>query len=29
MFAGLTKKDLRRGKWRHLTPEELNYLKML
>jgi 23S rRNA pseudouridine2605 synthase len=29
MFAGLTKKDLRRGKWRSLTPEELNYLKML
>ncbi len=29
MFAGLTKKDLRRGKWRHLSPEELNYLKML
>lgn len=29
IFAGLTKKDLRRGKWRHLTPEELNYLKML
>lgn len=29
MFAGLTKKDLRRGKWRHLTPEELNFLKML
>ena len=29
MFAGLTKKDLRRGKWRHLTPEELNFLNML
>ncbi len=29
MFAGLTKKDLRRGKWRHLTKEEVNYLKML
>lgn len=29
MFAGLTKKDLRRGKWRPLTQEELNFLKML
>ncbi|MFO7722891.1 MAG: pseudouridine synthase [Bacteroidales bacterium] len=29
MFAGLTKKDIRRGKWRPLTHEELNYLKML
>jgi 23S rRNA pseudouridine2605 synthase len=27
-FAGLTKKDLQRGKWRFLTTEELNYLKM-
>lgn len=29
MFAGLTKKDLRRGKFRELTPSELKYLKML
>ena len=29
MFAGLTKKDLRRGKWRHINPEELNFIKML
>jgi len=29
MFAGLTKKDLRRGKWRNLLPEELNFLNML
>lgn len=28
-FAGLTKKDVPRGKWRHLTEKELNYLKML
>ncbi len=28
-FAGLTKKDLPRGKWRHLTREEINMLKML
>lgn len=27
-FAGLTKKDLQRGKWRFLTNDELNYLKM-
>lgn len=29
IFAGLTKKDLPRGRWRHLTPQEVNYLKML
>ncbi len=28
-FAGLTKKDLARGKWRFLTEMELNMLKML
>ena len=28
-FAGLTKKDIPRGKWRHLTPKEVSYLKML
>ncbi len=28
-FAGLTKKDLPRGKWRHLTDKEVSYLKML
>ena len=27
-FAGLTKKDIPRGKWRYLTPKEVNYLKM-
>lgn len=27
MYAGLTKKDLPRGKWRHLTPEEIRTLK--
>ena len=26
-FAGLTKKNLARGKWRYLTQEEVNYLK--
>lgn len=29
IFAGLTKKDLPRGKWRHLTEMEVNRLKML
>ncbi|MBK7175293.1 MAG: pseudouridine synthase [Bacteroidales bacterium] len=29
VFAGLTKKDLPRGKWRLLTEHEVNYLKML
>lgn len=28
-FAGLTKKDLPRGRWRFLTDSEVNYLKML
>ncbi len=28
-FAGLTKKDVPRGKWRHLTDKEVSYLKML
>lgn len=27
-FAGLTKKNLRRGQWRYLSQEEVNYLKM-
>jgi len=27
-FAGLTKKNLPRGKWRHLTQQEVNLLKM-
>ena len=26
-FAGLTKKDLPRGRWRFLTPQEVNYIK--
>ncbi|MBR6340034.1 MAG: pseudouridine synthase [Alloprevotella sp.] len=26
-FAGLTKKNLKRGDWRHLTPEEVNFLR--
>lgn len=29
IFAGLTKKDLPRGKYRHLSPKEINFLKML
>jgi 23S rRNA pseudouridine2605 synthase len=29
MFAGLTKKDLPRGRYRHLTEQEIAYLKML
>jgi 23S rRNA pseudouridine2605 synthase len=29
VFAGLTKKDLPRGKWRFLTREEINRLKMI
>ncbi len=29
VFASLTKKDLPRGKWRHLRSEEVNFLKML
>lgn len=28
-FAGLTKKDLPRGKWRFLTQKEISYLKMI
>ena len=28
-FAGLTKKNLMRGKWRSLTDKEIGYLKML
>ncbi len=28
-FAGLTKKDLPRGRWRFLTPKEIAFLKML
>jgi len=27
-YAGLTKKNLRRGQWRFLTPEEVNILRM-
>lgn len=27
-FAGLTKKNVSRGRWRYLTQEEVNYLKM-
>lgn len=27
-FAGLTKKNLPRGRWRHLTPKEVGWLKM-
>ena len=29
VFAGLTKKDLPRGRWRFLTKSEVNFLKML
>lgn len=29
LFAGLTKKDLPRGHWRHLTKNEVDQLKML
>jgi 23S rRNA pseudouridine2605 synthase len=29
VFAGLTKKDLPRGTWRHLTKQEIDFLKML
>ncbi len=28
MFAGLTKKDVSRGSWRHLTDQEVGFLKM-
>jgi 23S rRNA pseudouridine2605 synthase len=27
MYAGLTKKDLPRGRWRHLEPQEVIMLK--
>ena len=29
VFAGLTKKDLPRGTWRHLSRQEINYLNMI
>jgi len=29
MFAGLTKKDLPRGRFRHLSEQEMNFLKMI
>jgi len=29
LFSGLTKKNLSRGQWRHLTQQEVNTLKML
>jgi len=29
VFAGLTKKDLPRGKWRWLSPKEVDFLKMI
>jgi 23S rRNA pseudouridine2605 synthase len=29
MFAGLTKKDLPRGHWRHLSEKEISFLKMV
>ena len=29
VFAGLTKKDLPRGRWRELTEKEIGYLKMI
>lgn len=29
VFAGLTKKDTPRGKWRYLSEKEINYLKMI
>jgi 23S rRNA pseudouridine2605 synthase len=28
-FAGLTKKDLPRGRWRELTEKEVGFLKMI
>lgn len=28
-FAGITKKGLRRGQWRHLTEKEIGFLKMM
>lgn len=29
VFAGLTKKDIPRGKWRHLTDKEISFLQMI
>jgi 23S rRNA pseudouridine2605 synthase len=29
MFAGLTKKDLQRGHWRHLSEKEVTWLKQM
>ena len=29
IWAGLTKKDLPRGRWRHLNMQEINNLQML
>jgi 23S rRNA pseudouridine2605 synthase len=29
VFAGLTKKDLPRGKWRFLNEKEIGFLKMI
>ncbi|MEC8211469.1 MAG: pseudouridine synthase, partial [Bacteroidota bacterium] len=29
VFAGLTKKDLPRGNWRHLSRQEIDYLNIL
>ncbi|MEN8136815.1 MAG: pseudouridine synthase [Bacteroidota bacterium] len=29
MFAGLTKKNIKRGQWRFLTQDEVNFLKMI
>ncbi len=29
VFAGLTKKDVPRGKWRHLKEKEVSFLKMI
>jgi 23S rRNA pseudouridine2605 synthase len=29
MYAGLTKKDLARGRYRHLTEQEINFLRMI
>ena len=29
MFAGLTKKDLQRGRWRHLSEKEVVWLKQI
>lgn len=29
VFAGITKKDVPRGKWRHLTDKEISFLKMI